>query len=152
MYEVMPIKNGRFRCYITIQVNLEQSAVQKLTDQMGLVTKADFIKLGQDMKLMDFGGAMEDKRKPQSPRMERRMSNPQSPRSERRSSKGREEEKVSEEDENGHSSFFSVSVAPNQPLLDVLLSSRQHAQPSGGESGQGDEGLHDLGYRWRRVP
>ena len=93
-------------------MNLEQSAVQKLTDQMGLVTRADFIKLGQDLKLLDFGGAMGDKRKPQSPRMERRMSNPQSPgserrlshpqspRSKRRSSKGREEEKVSDEDKN----------------------------------------------------
>ena len=75
---------------------------------MGLVTKADFIKLGRDMKLLDFGGAMGDKRKPQSPRMERRTSNPQSTRSERqmshplspkierRLSKGRKEDKVSD--------------------------------------------------------
>ena len=90
-------------------MNLDQSAVQKLTDERGLVTKADFIKLGQDMKLLDFGGAMGDKRKPQSPRMERRMGNPQSPRRERRlshpqspsyerrRSKGRDEDKVSDE-------------------------------------------------------
>ena len=101
MYEVISNEyNGRIKCIFIIKVHLEQSAVQKLTDERGLVTKADFIKLGQDMKLMDFGGAMGDKRKPQSPRMERRMSNPQSPRSERRSSKGREEEQVSVKDEN----------------------------------------------------
>ena len=119
MYEVMSKENnGIFKCSIIIQVNLEQSAVHKLTDERGLVTKTDFIKLGQDMKLLDFGGAMGDKRKPQSPRMERRMSNPQSPRSERRmshpqsprserrSSKGREEEKVSDEGVNGHFSLL----------------------------------------------
>ena len=78
MYEVISKEyNGIFKCSIIIQVNLEQSAVHKLTDERGLVTKTDFIKLGQDMKLLDFGGAMGDKR---SPRMERRMSNPQSPR------------------------------------------------------------------------
>ena len=37
------------------------------------MTKADFVKLGQDMKLLDFGGAMGEKRKPQTPRKERRM-------------------------------------------------------------------------------
>ena len=110
MYEVISKEyKGKFKCSIIIQVNLEQSAVHKLTDERGLVTKTDFIKLGQDMKLLDFGGAMGDKRKPQSPRMERRMSNPQSPRrerrmshpqsprSERRPSKGREEENVRDE-------------------------------------------------------
>ena len=47
-----------------------------------MVTKADFVKLGQDMKLLDFGGAMGEKRKPQSPRMERTRS------------RGKEKEKV----------------------------------------------------------
>ena len=56
------------------QVDLEVSIVQKVADEKSLVTKADFVKLGQDMKLLDFGGAMGEKRKPQSPRMERRGS------------------------------------------------------------------------------
>ena len=90
MYEVISKEyNGKFKCSIIIQVNLEQSAVHKLTDERGLVTKTDFIKLGQDMKLLDFGGAMVNKRKPQSPRMETRMSNPQSPRRERRIVEGK---------------------------------------------------------------
>ena len=38
----------------------------------GLVSKADFEKLGQDAKLLDFGGAMGEKRKQQTPRKERR--------------------------------------------------------------------------------
>ena len=45
MYEVMSKEyNSKFKC-ILLQVNLEQSAVQKLSDERGLVTKADFIKL-----------------------------------------------------------------------------------------------------------
>ena len=58
--------------------------MQKVADERSLVTKADFVKLGQDMKLLDFGGAMGEKRKPQSPRMERT----------RRGSRGKEKEKV----------------------------------------------------------
>ena len=53
------------------KVDLDESTVLKLTDVQGLVTKYDFVKLGQDLKLLDFGGAMGEKRKPQTPRKER---------------------------------------------------------------------------------
>ena len=56
----------------TLQVELDSSSIQKLSDVHGLVSKADFVKLGQDAKLLDFGGAMGEKRKPQTPRKERR--------------------------------------------------------------------------------
>ena len=46
--------------------------MQRLADDGGQITKADFIKLGQDMKLLDFGGGMGEKRKPQTPRKERK--------------------------------------------------------------------------------
>ena len=37
-----------------------------------MVMKMDFVRLGQDMKLLDCGGAMGEKRKPQTPRKERK--------------------------------------------------------------------------------
>ena len=53
-------------------MELEESTISKVTDCSGLVTKADFVKLGQDLKLLDFGGAMGEKRKQLTPRKERR--------------------------------------------------------------------------------
>ena len=49
---------------------MDNSTVTKLGDTQDLVTKADFIKLGQDLKLLDFGGAIGEKRKPQTPKKE----------------------------------------------------------------------------------
>ena len=46
--------------------------MSRVTDCAGLVTKADFVKLGQDLKLLDFGGAMGEKRKQVTPKKERR--------------------------------------------------------------------------------
>ena len=46
--------------------------MQKLPDAEGLVSKADCVKIRQDMKLLDFGGVMGEKRKHQTSRKERR--------------------------------------------------------------------------------
>ena len=46
--------------------------MSRVADSEGLVTKADFVKLGQDMKLLELGGAMGEKRKQSTPRKERR--------------------------------------------------------------------------------
>ena len=54
------------------QVSLDESYLSRVADAEGMVTKMDFVRLGQDMKLLDFGGAMGEKRKPQTPRKERR--------------------------------------------------------------------------------
>ena len=70
-----------------IQVDLERSALEKVEDEKNQISKADFVKLGQDMKLLDFGGALGEKRKPQSPRVERRRresKDVETPRSERK--------------------------------------------------------------------
>ena len=42
-----------------------------MADPEGFVSRTDFVRLGQDMKLLDFGGAMGEKRKQQTPRRER---------------------------------------------------------------------------------
>ena len=115
-------------------MEIEESLVHKLADERSLVTKTDFVKLGQDMKLLDFGGGLGEKRKPQSPRMEKRKT------------ERKEEEKV------GILKLYIICLfvfqASNQSLLDVLLSSGHHDQdqPGGGQCGQGDEGLPDLGH------
>ena len=57
---------------MTFQVDLDKDALLKLADERGFVNKSDFVKLGQDLKLLDFGGALGDKRKVQSPRPERK--------------------------------------------------------------------------------
>ena len=45
-----------------------------MTSEEGTVAKADFIKLSQDLKLLDFGGPMgQEKRKLATPRRERRV-------------------------------------------------------------------------------
>ena len=53
-------------------MELDESTTSKVTDCSGLVTKADFVKLCQDLKLLDFGGAMGEKRKQLTPRKEKR--------------------------------------------------------------------------------
>ena len=78
--------NGRIHLFM-IQVDLERSALEKVEDEKNQISKADFVKLGQDMKLLDFGGALGEKRKPQSPRVERRRRESkelETPRSERK--------------------------------------------------------------------
>ena len=49
--------------YFLFQVTLDETTVQKVLSEDGFITKADFIKLGQDLKLLEFGGAMGEKRK-----------------------------------------------------------------------------------------
>ena len=53
-------------------MELDESTMSRVADKTGLVSKADFVKLGQDMKLLEFGGAMGEKRKQSTPRNERR--------------------------------------------------------------------------------
>ena len=56
------------------QVSLDEAAVARVTSEEGTVAKADFIKLSQDLKLLDFGGPMgQEKRKLATPRRERRV-------------------------------------------------------------------------------
>ena len=54
-------------------MSLDETVLQKFLTNEGYISKADFIKLGQDMKLLDFGGAMGDKRKLATPKKERRI-------------------------------------------------------------------------------
>ena len=102
-------------------MDLEESLVHKLADDRSLVTKTDFVKLGQDMKLLDFGGGLGEKRKPQSPRMERRKT------------ERKEEEKV--DILLLYIICLFVFQDSNQSLFDVLLSSGHHDQPGGGQCG-----------------
>ena len=117
-----------------------------MADAGGMVTKMDFVRLGQDLKLMDFGGAMGEKKKPQTPRKERR----------------------GEDTEGGGKvskknvflciinllffilfkviTIFCPVLASHQPVLDVLLSIPSHHQAGGGECGQGAGGLQHLGH------
>ena len=74
-----------------------------------MVTKADFVKLGQDMKLLDFGGAMGDKRKPQSPRK----------------SRGREEERKEKVGREKILLFIFVSKASRKSTIGLLLPNRK---------------------------
>ena len=55
-----------------MKVNLDASLVNKFADQDGQVTKPEFVKLGIEMKLLEFGGAMGEKRKPQTPKKGKR--------------------------------------------------------------------------------
>ena len=62
------------RIYL-IKVRLDEAAMQKLTLEDGnLISKEDFIKISQDLKLLDFGGPMGEKRKTASvvPRKDKR--------------------------------------------------------------------------------
>ena len=56
-----------------LQVTLDEATVQKVLSEDGFINKADFIKLGQDLKLLEFGGAMGEKRKAATPKKERRV-------------------------------------------------------------------------------
>ena len=53
-------------------MNLDEAALSKVVTDEGLISKADFIKLGQDLKLLEFGGPMGEKRKLATPRKERK--------------------------------------------------------------------------------
>ena len=58
-----------------IKVRLDESVWQKVTLEDGnLINKEDFIKISQDLKLLDFGGPMGEKRKtaPVIPRKDKR--------------------------------------------------------------------------------
>ena len=47
--------------------------MQKVTLEDGnLINKEDFIKISQDLKLLDFGGPMGEKRKTANPRKDKR--------------------------------------------------------------------------------
>ena len=62
------------RIYL-IKVRLDEAAMQKVTLEDGnLISKEDFIKISQDLKLLDFGGPMGEKRKTASvvPRKDKR--------------------------------------------------------------------------------
>ena len=62
------------RIYL-IKVRLDEAVMQKVTLEDGnLISKEDFIKVSQDLKLLDFGGPMGEKRKPGSviPRKDKR--------------------------------------------------------------------------------
>ena len=51
-----------------LQVGLDEAALQKVRDcSTGLVCRADFVRLGQELRLLDFGGAMGEKRRPATP-------------------------------------------------------------------------------------
>ena len=51
------------RIYL-IKVRLDEAAMQKVPLEDGnLISKEDFIKISQDLKLLDFGGPMGEKRK-----------------------------------------------------------------------------------------
>ena len=41
-----------------LQVDLDEKAAAKITDNHGDISKEDFVKLAQDNKLLDFGNAM----------------------------------------------------------------------------------------------
>ena len=58
-----------------IKVRLDETVMQKVTLEDGnLISKEDFIKVSQDLKLLDFGGPMGEKRKtaPVIPRKDKR--------------------------------------------------------------------------------
>ena len=58
-----------------IKVRLDETVMQKVTLEDGnLISKEDFIKVSQDLKLLDFGGPMGEKRKtaPVVPRKDKR--------------------------------------------------------------------------------
>ena len=58
-----------------IKVRLDEAVMQKVTLEDGnLISKEDFIKMSQDLKLLDFGGPMGEKRKTTSvnPRRDKR--------------------------------------------------------------------------------
>ena len=42
----------------SIQVDLDEKASAKITDENGDISKEDFVKIAQDSKLLDFGNAM----------------------------------------------------------------------------------------------
>ena len=42
---------------------MDDAALSKIVSDEGFISKTDFIKLGQDLKLLDFGGPMGEKRK-----------------------------------------------------------------------------------------
>ena len=55
-----------------IKVRLDEAAMQKVPLEDGnLISKEDFIKISQDLKLLDFGGPMGEKRKT-NPRKDKR--------------------------------------------------------------------------------
>ena len=41
-----------------VQVELDEKAASKITDENGYISKEDFVKIAQDNKLLDFGNAM----------------------------------------------------------------------------------------------
>ena len=56
------------------KVGLDPALVWRVADPEGRVSRQDFVKLGQDMKLLEFGGALGDKRRaatPLTPKKER---------------------------------------------------------------------------------
>lgn len=71
------MKSNNAICWISVlsvyQVNLDEAALSKVVTDEGLISKADFIKLGQDLKLLEFGGPMGEKRKLATPRKERKL-------------------------------------------------------------------------------
>ena len=128
-----------------VQVSLDEAAVARVTSEEGTVAKADFIKLSQDLKLLDFGGPMgQEKRKLATPRRERR---------------------VGETDEEGNvnisfSCLLKVSdmVIPiwflppvRGPELAVLLPAPAAAGRGEG-AGPRAGGLHHLGHGPGRLP
>ena len=58
-----------------LKVRLDEAVVQKVASEDGnFISKEDFIKVCQDLKLLDFGGPMGEKRKTlATPRKERRL-------------------------------------------------------------------------------
>ena len=128
---------------VLCQVSLDEAAVARVTSEEGTVAKADFIKLSQDLKLLDFGGPMgQEKRKLATPRRERR---------------------VGETDEEGNVNINCPKKASDmvtpiwflRPVrgseLAVLLPA-----PAAAERGEGAGpragGLHHLGHGRGRVP
>ena len=115
----------------------------RVTSEEGTVAKADFIKLSQDLKLLDFGGPMgQEKRKLATPRRERR---------------------VGETDEEGNVNINCPKKASDMLIpiwfvrpvrgseLAVLLPAPAAAERGEG-SGPRAGGLHHLGHGRGRVP
>ena len=60
----------------SIQVDLDEKASVKITDENGDISKEDFVKIAQDSKLLDFGNAMGgDGNKQQSVKKQQRTYN-----------------------------------------------------------------------------